>query len=162
MNYFKQQPFSELRPYTVDHEIDVLCRPPSKLKNCGIYTGEWNLDTMQVHGFGHIQYSQQFMGFYKTGYFINERLSHPEIRSKKWFTDPKTNKPIVQEGIFEDGYLIKGLTIANDEVRFADENSPEDQAQSFNDHVADGNSPAIFKKWERYQVSFGVWRNNGK
>lgn len=108
----------------------MLIRPPRRVPNAlGIYTGEWDLETLKIKGYGHVRYSEQFNGFYKSGYFEDGKLNG---KGKKNFFDiPSVKKPYCQLGEFKDDLQVNGLCIDANEVQYAEKNSDPDFPQRF-------------------------------
>lgn len=126
-NYMTHQKCDyNIRPLTLKADKNLIVRPPRRLKTKGIYTGEWSLDTMQVHGYGKVTYSAQFNDFYKKGYFINKELQQdpdlPEGSSmgKKWFRDFKQKINYCHMGKYENDEPVDGLIITSNQIFFAD------------------------------------------
>lgn len=172
LDYFAEQEYDYERPKEVstgeetpsashDH---LILRPPRNLVQNGIYTGEWNIETMTVEGYGFIQYSAQFNSFYKKGYFVDGKLHGEGKQSWQRFEGDKVI--VCEQGVFNEGTQFNGLSICRDEVLFADKDACEEIEdtgaefkQSFDFNSTD-DSVSIFKKWssDSQKVEFGIFR----
>jgi hypothetical protein len=143
-DYMQEQGLNDkeihVRPPTDPQPQNIVKRPPQKLKQSGMYTGEWDIDTMHPKGYGELRYSSQFMNFYKKGQFdvynsvtridkakggasdhtFKNRVALHGRGKQFYFENTYDNVVSAADGYFENGDPINGLLIYNTKIMFAD------------------------------------------